>query len=118
MWCKVTRDNSSFVAGPFYRSPNSSVTALKFLPEIVLEASCHTFILAGDFNLPDLSWRDGTCEKTAGGILNLEMKHIVDSCGLIQHATTPTRCNNTLDLVFCNSPNMVNSVNFVPGRNK
>lgn len=80
VWCKVTLpDNSSFAAGAFYRPLNSCVTSLQALYEIVSEASCHTFMLAGDFNLSDLRWRDGTCEFIAGGILNLEMKNIIHS---------------------------------------
>uniref|UniRef100_A0A224Z1Y6 Uncharacterized protein n=1 Tax=Rhipicephalus zambeziensis TaxID=60191 RepID=A0A224Z1Y6_9ACAR len=35
--------------------------------------------------------------------------------GLLQYVTEPTRENSILDLLFCNSPHLVNSTSVIPG---
>lgn len=73
------------------------------------------FILAGDFNLADLTWYNGTCIALTGCRENISMKNIIDTFGLTQYVTVATRNNNILDLLFCNSPNIVDSVTLIPG---
>lgn len=116
VWCTITLDdNSSFAVGAFYRPPNSDYNTLQSLNEIISEVSSRTFILAGNFNLPDLEWRDGICVPGTGCRVNIEMKNMIDNYGLTQFVTCPTRNNNVLDLVFSNSPSLVNNVNVIPG---
>lgn len=116
VWCTITLDdNSSFAVGAFYRPPNSDYKTLQSLNEIISEVSNRTFLLAGDFNLPDLEWHDGICVRGTGCRANIEMKNIIDNYGLTQFVTCPTRNNNLLDLVFSNSPSLVNNVNVIPG---
>lgn len=116
IWCKITlADSSSFAAGVFYRPPDSNLNTLQLLHEIVSEASGQTFVLAGDFNLPELMWQNEMCQCKVNSRANLEMKSIVDTFGLSQYVKEPTRNDNILDLLFCNSPSFVNSVVTIPG---
>lgn len=116
IWCSVTlADNSSYAVGTFYRPPNSDLKTLQLLFDIVSEASRQPILLAGDFNLPDLEWPDGNCSCKVGSRINLEMKNIVDTFGLFQYVSDPTRNNNILDLLFCSSPDLISSVTIVPG---
>lgn len=43
------------------------------------------------------------------------MKNIVDTFGLTQYVTDPTRNGAVLDLLFCNSPDFIRNVNVIPG---
>lgn len=116
IWCTVTLPgSSSYVLGSYYRPPNSDLSIIRSLYDIVSEASNQIILLAGDFNLPDLEWRDGTCVCTIGSRNNLEMKNIVDTFGLQQYVSEPTRNNHILDLLFCSSPYLINTVNIIPG---
>lgn len=116
VWSTVTVSNNfSFVAGTFYRPPAANSSILQLLGDIVSQASDRTILLAGDFNLPDLKWRSHSCEVLHASRNNLEMKNIVDTFGLIQYVLEPTRLKHTLDLLFCNSPNLVSNVDIIPG---
>lgn len=116
VWCTVTlANNLSFVTGAFYRPPSTDFRVLKMLYDIVSEASGQIILLAGDFNLPDLKWDNGTCELMKASRTNLEMKNLADSFGFFQYVLEPTRINSTLDLLFCNSPNLVGNVDIIPG---
>lgn len=115
VWCTVTlADNMKFIAGTFYRPPNSDPDTLQQLYDIIYRTS-DQFILAGDFNLPDLTWYNGTCIALTGCRENISMKNIIDTFGLTQYVTVATRNNNILDLLFCNSPNIVDSLTCIPG---
>ncbi len=61
-------------------------------------------VLAGDFNMPQISW--DTPEKTLGSNENAFVELLHDHF-LEQLNTTPTRGNNTLDIVLTNIPNKV-----------
>lgn len=43
------------------------------------------------------------------------MKNIIDTFGLTQYVTATTRNNKILDLLSCNSPNIVDSFTCIPG---
>lgn len=45
----------------------------------------------------------------------MNMKSIIDAHGLLQYVTEPTRESSILDLLFCNSPNFVNTTTVIPG---
>ena len=61
-------------------------------------------VLAGDFNMPHVSWNSP--EKTSGGNENTFVELLHDHF-LEQLNIAPTRGNNTLDLVLTNIPNKV-----------
>lgn len=99
VWCSIRlEDNSSFAVGAFYRPPASDISSLQFLHETISEISGEIFLLAGDFNLPDMLWDDGACTCKTGSRINSEMKNIVNAFGLYQYVHQPTRNGNILDL--------------------
>ncbi|XP_077486724.1 uncharacterized protein LOC144098031, partial [Amblyomma americanum] len=71
---------------------------------VFLLVSQKAILLGGDFNLPDLHWGDGICVTTTGCGIDIEMKSIIDTFGLVQYVQEPTRDKNVLDLFFSNSP--------------
>lgn len=116
VWCSIRlEDNSSFAVWAFYRPPASDISSLQLLHETISEISGEIFLLAGDFNLPDMLWDDGACTCKTGSRINSEMKNIVNAFGLYQYVHQPTRNGNILDLMFCNVPTIVTSVDNVPG---
>jgi len=103
-----------------YRPPNST---LQYLEEVT--ANLNTIIvnnpdtpiwIAGDFNLPNIKWSNGTISgynyPRAFGELLLDFSN---DHGLTQMVDTPTRGNNILDLFFTNRPSLVESCNTLPG---
>ena len=75
-------------------------------------------ILAGDFNLPNTSWPEGTPEKGCSPderaittlLDNLTAKHF-----LSQHILESTHiAGNTLDLIFTNNPTIINTYHTTP----
>ena len=104
--CKlVLSNNQSVVLCSVYRPPNST---LQYLEEVT--ANLNTIIvnnpdtpiwIAGDFNLPNIKWSNGTISgynyPRAFGELLLDFSN---DHGLIQMVDTPTRGNNILDLFF------------------
>lgn len=99
IWCTLTlHDNSSYAVGSFYRPPGSDLSTLQSLYEIISEVSQKPILLGGDFNLPDLHWGDGMCVTTTGCGIDIEMKSIIDTFGLVQYVQEPTRDKNVLDL--------------------
>lgn len=116
VWCKVHLSHYfSLTAGVVYRPPSSDVVPLHAFGEVISEVSGQVMLVGGDFNLPDLHWSDNTCVFQKCSQVNMNMKSIIDTHGLLQYVTEPTRENSILDLLFCNSPNLVNSTTVIPG---
>jgi len=86
--------------------------------QLLVEDSYHTpyMVLAGDFNLPDISWDD--CEINSSPSYGLEINQFLDSInnnGLEQLVLEPTQGKNVLDLIFCSRPHIISNINIVPG---
>ena len=74
-------------------------------------------IIAGDFNLPDISW-DRWEVKTSPQYekdLNQLAIDTMDDLALTQMVSEPTRGNNILDLLFSSCPDLVQNVTVSPG---
>ena len=72
----------------------------------------HTnIVLAGDFNMPHISW--DSPEKTSGSNENTFVELLHDHF-LEQLNTAPTRSSNTLDLVLTNVPDKVKICDVLP----
>lgn len=75
-----------------------------YLSEILSSIASDYLVLGGDFNLPDVTWRDGQVSDCNSSVLHSTFSHLVSSFGLIQHVTEPTRADSkrssTLDLLF------------------
>ena len=75
----------------------------------------HIFI-GGDFNLPDWDWEHNQMKNRPKEISNhKEFLNIHNDNGLTQLVTTPTRLENTLDLMITNNPTRVNRTEMLPG---
>jgi exonuclease III len=102
----TTTSNASLLICSCYRPPNSDHSWLdkfnNFMGDVCLGHS--NIVLAGDFNMPHVSW--DSPEKTSGGNENTFVELLHDHF-LEQLNTAPTRGNNTLDLVLTNIPNKV-----------
>ena len=120
-WTELQSQNEkSIILGSFYRPPNTGLEALqelgKSLENLPKNSEDKIIILAGDFNLPHINWKNNTI-KPGGNQLQLhqELLDIVDDFGLEQMQTNPTRQYNVLDLYFTNIPSLVKSCETIPG---
>ena len=97
-----------------YRSPDSDSASLKTAIEEIDEAISSiapmypTIMLNGDFNYPQLKFRQGIVENvTTGGSGSGILVNFVNKHHLIQLIDKPTRNNNILDLMFTNDDNLL-----------
>ena len=113
-------NEKSIILGSFYRPPNTGIETLqelrKSLENLPKNSEDKIIILAGDFNLPHINWKNNTI-KPGGNQLQLhqELLDIVDDFDLEQMQTNPTRQDNVLDLYFTNIPSLVKSCETIPG---
>ena len=102
----TTTTNVKIILCSCYRPPNEAQTWIKrfnnFLGNIFSRHK-HT-ILAGDFNLPQISWNSP--EQTTGFSENAFIE-LLNDYFMVQLNNTATRENNVLDLVITNIPELV-----------
>ena len=80
-----------------------------------LKNNCH-IILAGDFNLPDVDWsKKFVSPQCRYSTLSNQLINITHNYNLYIVATSPTRKNNILDLVFTNVPFLVLNASILQG---
>ena len=126
IWAKLQIPNSKpLCLCSFYRPPNNNVTPItmlnNFLSNMSHNESSQTpqILLAGDFNLPSISWIDGTGQispnPTYGTDVNQSLLESVNEFGLDQLVTEPTRGENILDLIFSSHPESVTNLEIIPG---
>ena len=88
-----------------YRSPNSTKTNDDELCKWI-EGMRGTYMILGDFNLPDIRWKTGCAGAKGRRFLETTKNKF-----LIQHVETETHnSGNTLDLILSNKENMVSDV--------
>ena len=79
----------------------------------------NNIILAGDFNLPSIIWKDGIGQIGVNPVYGREVNSmfldIVNEFGLEQQVYECTRENHILDLVFVSQPNPINKIDTIPG---
>jgi hypothetical protein len=78
-----------------------------------------TVWVGGDFNLPDIEWKDLSKVQVKENSKNTEIHqycidHITDR-GLVQLVNQPTRGENTLDLLLTNKPSTIYRTEVCPG---
>ena len=106
----------SVLIGCCYRPPNTTeeymhkVTAeLRATQQRQQEAM---YLLGGDFNLPDIDWRDAsvTCHQNPPAV-NRGFLETFDDIGLTQIVDFPTHSNpdHTLDLLLTNIPSITDT---------
>ena len=108
-WTELQSQNEkSLILGSFYRPPNTGLDTLqelrKSLENLPKNSEDKTIILAADFNLPYINWKNNTI-KPGGNQLQLhqELLDIVDDFSLEQMQTNPTRQYNVLDVYLTNT---------------
>ncbi|KAK6026617.1 hypothetical protein OSTOST_07399, partial [Ostertagia ostertagi] len=94
-----------------YRSPSCSTAAFEQLLKAIgdLVAGINTFLVLGDFNLPDIPWTDVSYPNPPGSLARrfLEM---CDCLKLYQVVSEGTHGSNILDLVLTNNKEVVKDV--------
>ena len=102
--------------GCIYRSPNSSILNDENLNTFLHMASSFQshLLLAGDFNHPEINWREGISPRDPNHKATLFLEALRDAF-LYQHVQNPTHYRhdqtaNLLDLVFTNEEAMISEV--------
>ena len=99
LWVILHGDKYQLLIGCIYRAPSSTCETDASLAKSFAHASsfsCNYKIIAGDFNLPEIDWINGSGPQRFDEILAT-----VDCYGWTQYVQTPTRGENLLDLLFC-----------------
>ena len=126
IWGKLLINNhKSLYLCSFYRPPDGNSSSIielnNFLTNLCIDNLTNPphVLLAGDFNLPDISWSDGNGQidpsPTYGTKVNQLLLDLVNDNGLDQLVNVPTRGKNILDLLFCSHPYLITNVEVVPG---
>ena len=97
-----------------YRSPNSTIKNNSHLIDTIGEIDKRNYphkIIAGDFNLPKISWADKGPETG----MNREFSDSIDHCFLYQHVKTPKRARgednpSLVDLIITKDINCINEI--------
>ena len=73
-------------------------------------------LISGDMNFPGYDWENSCLKPNCNyPTLTYQFVDLLDDLSLTQLATTPTRGNNTLDLVITNNPSLVTACRVIPG---
>jgi len=125
VWAKLQIPNyKPLCLCSLYRPPNSNVISITTLNNFLFNISNESslipqILLAGDFNLPNISWLDGTGQinpnPTYGTDVNQSLLESINEFGLDQLVTEPTRGENILDLIFSSHPESISNVEVIPG---
>ena len=124
IFCKIKTLDKNFNIGAWYRSPNLTAQENEqFLKnfDIVCQnfnKDSDNFVLAGDFNFPEILWSNETCNKSDQHIAT-KFLNIVHDNYLTQFVDKPTHHRalqkpSLIDLIFSNDPNFINLVSHHP----
>lgn len=113
-----TCETSKMIICVLYRPPDASQTSFKncmnFLNDyIATDSDLYELLVLGDFNLPQINWKDNSMAPGASINLQTCAQHLLDFMSehmSTQYITEPTRGSNTLDLCICNSIELVTHV--------
>ena len=123
LWIKLSLSNQPAIhIGSFYRPPNPDSYPIEQLSVSLTRLNNSNtppnIVLMGDFNFPSITWHNGygniATTPTYGNALNNMFLDVINDNSLEQFVHLPTRLENTLDLVFCTYPKIVN-ISTVPG---
>ena len=112
----------SVLIGCCYRPPNTTEEYMhKVTAELRAPQQRHQeamYLLGGDFNLPDIDWRDAsvTCHQNPLAV-NRGFLETFEGIGLTQIVDFPTHSNpdHTLDLLLTNIPSLIQRCEPLPG---
>ena len=119
VWCTVTLGgNKKMLIGMVYRSPSSNCendsklnTAINNIDD---HHDCSDLLIMGDFNTPNIDWKDFTCSDGRSSFAHEFINATLDSY-LTRHVFEPTRHipgqrSSVLDLVFTSNPNSIDKI--------
>ena len=121
IFCKIQiKGRKPLIVGSIYRPPDydydQSKTTTKEIYDIMNKNKGAIFWFGGDFNLPDINWKDqeitGNQYLKAINSLFLEMSQ---DLGLSQIVDIPTRGDAILDLLFTNCPDFIENFSLLAG---
>ncbi len=103
-----------------YRPPRVGDDHIKNLHQVMKsikqQHNPSAFVLGGDFNLPSISWQDGSIPPGARGRSSCEsLLELACDMNIHQIVEENTRGNNILDLFFTTTPGLVDKVTVGPG---
>ncbi|KAM9591177.1 uncharacterized protein ACIBXB_006074 isoform 2-T3 [Morphnus guianensis] len=114
LWVRIKgrAGTGDIIVGVCYRSPDQEDRADEALYRQIGAASCsQALVLMGDFNHPNICWRD----NTAGHKQSRRFLECVDDNFLLQVIEEPTRRGAMLDLVLTNKEGLVENVKLKGG---
>ncbi|GAB0205871.1 hypothetical protein GRJ2_003052700 [Grus japonensis] len=109
LWVRIKGRTGAgqIIAGVCYRPPDQGDQADEALYRQIGAASCsQALVLMGDFNHPDICWRDNTAERKQ----SRKFLECVDDNFLLQVIEEPTRRGAMLDLILTNKKGLVGDV--------
>ena len=121
IFCTIKRKGKRpLIIGSVYRAPNLDLdTCTKIASEtynIVDKNRNAVFWIGGDFNLPDINWKN---QDITGNrypqLINKIFLEMAQDLGLTQVIDVPTRGTSFLDLLFSNKPDLVKKVDLLAG---
>ena len=118
----VVKGGRKILVGSVYKSPNSTRQNDELLTNMILKANEvageNRLIILGDFNLPNIDWRNDDLRPNNREI-ERKLLDIFTDCFWIQHVHEPTRLMNnqasTLDLIFTKEEEDVRNIEVLPG---
>jgi len=106
-----TKTKRKIIIGSYYRPPSrTDETYLQNTRSELLQLKADNkraiFVLGGDFNLPDICWKDNSIPTTRNypKRVNQHFLDIASDLGLEQMVNFATRKDNTLDLILTSHP--------------
>lgn len=122
VWCELGLDgNNKLLIGTCYRSPNSTKenndNLNQLFKNMALKSNRKHILIVGDFNYPEINWKDCTSPANHEHRASLFLETVRDSF-MHQHIHKPTHCrsdqNPTLiDLIFTPEEGMIEKLEHV-----
>ncbi|GAB0206692.1 hypothetical protein GRJ2_003134800 [Grus japonensis] len=107
LWVRIKGRAGDIIVGVCYRPPDQGDQADEALYRQIGAASCsQVLVLMGDFNHPDICWRDNAAERKQ----SRKFLECVDDNFLLQVTEEPMRRDAMLDLVLTNKEGLVGDV--------
>ncbi|CAG2211775.1 unnamed protein product [Mytilus edulis] len=103
-----------------YRPPNrldqqTANNAIQDITDLPKKHKSSIFILGGDFNLPDIDWKNYTIQGTqTSRDINNAFLEMAANLNIQQLVDKPTRGDNTLDVLFTSHPGQLNRCKTIP----
>ena len=121
VWVEIKlKGKDKLLLGCVYRSPNSPTEnnskLISGLESVCAQKEYTHLVLCGDFNLPDINWKQEETRTSESHIASRFLESI-RNCFLTQHVQEPTHFRgeqkaNVLDLILTNAENMISDLEY------